>query len=347
MTDIVNLGYIGSKLTLSDSIIENIIKFTNESIENKTVGDLFAGAGSMSRKFKENKCKVIANDSELYSFYIISAHLQGLYTENVKTIIEDINNILSKTKLDSKFNGLIFNNYSENANRKYFTPLNAQKIDIVRKYIQSKFDNKCIDINEYRFLIASLIVSVDKVANTASVYGAFLKKYKTSATKDFILLPIHKNNIDYEFHHTVYNKDIMDLLDKDTYDIVYLDPPYNSRQYSKNYHLLNYIINYDELTELYGITGLFKDCFISDFCKKTEIERLFDDLFKNLKSKYIFLSYNNESLITKEVILKIINKYCSKYELIETDYNKFKSNKNNNEKKIKEYLFCCQKIYFL
>jgi adenine-specific DNA-methyltransferase len=338
-----NLGYIGSKSKLSTSILENIKKFINEPLNDKIIGDLFAGAGSMSRIFKDNYMNVIANDSELYSFYILSAHLNSNYTDKINNLITQINSNIENIKFEDNYDGLIFQNYSEKGinQRMFFTPINAGKIDYCRKYIQNELD---ITQNEFNFLIASLIVSADKIANTASVYGAYLKKYKVSASKSFSLIPIHTNNNETLNTHTIYKDDIMNIYNENSYDIVYLDPPYNSRQYSKNYHVLNYIAEYNDKITPYGVTGLFKDCFISDFCKKSEIENLFDKLFKELKTKYIFLSYNSESLLSKEKIENIIKKYCNRYETIETDYNRFKSNSNKKtEKQIVEYLFCCEK----
>jgi adenine-specific DNA-methyltransferase len=66
----------------------------------------------------------------------------------------------------------------------------------------------------------------DKVANIASVYGAYLKKFKKSALKNLVLKPIHKNTIKNK-RNKVYNEDIINILNKDKYDLVYLDPPYN------------------------------------------------------------------------------------------------------------------------
>lgn len=299
----------------------------------------------MSKIFKINKLNVIANDTELYSYYILSSLLNSQFTIKIKNIINNINSIIDNTEINTNFDGLIYNNYSEKSQRMFFTPSNAGKIDITRTYIQNIYDNNEIDNNEYNFLIASCIVSSDKIANTASVYGAFLKKYKTSANKPFILIPIHTEDDEISNIHTIYKDDILNIINENQYDIVYLDPPYNSRQYSKNYHLLNYIADYTNDNEPCGVSGLTKNCFVSDFCKKSKIEELFNILFKDLKTKFIFLSYNSESLISKNTIEEIIKKYCIRYEVIETVYNRFKSNsvKKNTNKSVVEYLFCCEK----
>ena len=55
---------------------------------------------------------------------------------------------------------------------------NGKKIDAIRQKIEKWKAAKEINDNLFYFLLASLIESIDKVANTASVYGAFLKKFK-------------------------------------------------------------------------------------------------------------------------------------------------------------------------
>jgi len=75
-----------------------------------------------------------------------------------------------------------------------------------------------------------LIEAIDKVANTASVYGAFLKQLKKTAQKELDLKPAELILNDNE--HDIFNKDINSLIKSTNHDVVYLDPPYNHRQYS-------------------------------------------------------------------------------------------------------------------
>ncbi|GHT24380.1 hypothetical protein AGMMS49953_06750 [Endomicrobiia bacterium] len=84
-------------------------------------------------------------------------------------------------------------------------------------------------------MVASLLEAADKIANTASIYGAFLKSIKQSL-KDIVLEPAFfevNNN-----RHKVYNKDSNKLIKEISGDILYLDPPYNTRQF--RYIFLSY-----------------------------------------------------------------------------------------------------------
>ena len=178
------------------------------------------------------------------------------------------------------------------------------KIGFIFKNAQINLLNKCVDkpkkkiscynTNEYKFLNASLLTSIDKVANTASVYGAFLKKFKTSAKHKLELKAIHiqetLNN------NKVFNEDInSEVILEQKYDIVYLDPPYNQRQYSSNYHPLNYIAKYDNTIEVYGKTGLLKDSNKSKYCQKKE------DLVKKELESILRKFFSLFNICTKEI----------------------------------------------
>jgi adenine-specific DNA-methyltransferase len=146
-----------------------------------------------------------------------------------------------------------------------------------------------------------------------------------------------------------YNCDVLDpaFLSGIVADMVYLDPPYNHRQYSKNYFPLNIIAKTPEqLTieaPLKGKTGIPVDCFISPFCKKGKpVEVAFETLFRELKTKWIFLSYSSESIVSKEKMLELMGKYGD-VEVVEQDYKRFKSFEYNEDKAVLEYLFCLKK----
>ena len=132
-------------------------------------------------------------------------------------------------------------------------------------------------------------------------------------------------------------------------DIVYLDPPYNERQYSKNYFPLNIIaknpeeLMSDKMKPLKGKTGIPADCFLSPFCKKgAPVETAFDTLFRELKTKWIFLSYSSESIVSKDRMIELMEKY-GEVSVVERDYKRFKSFEYNEDKSIQEYLFCLKK----
>ena len=329
------MNYIGSKLSLKSFIKDTILGISKIDSENKVFADLFAGTGVIGSEFKKMGYKVIANDIQHYS-YIINKHLIENNSPINIELIEHLNSLEGKE-------GFIYNNYcmGSGSERNYFSDYNGKKCDAIRQELEKLYKNKEINEHQYNYFLASLINSIDKHANTASVYGAFLKSLKKSAVKDFELelLPIIDGNKDGK----VYNEDINILIKKIKGDILYLDPPYNARQYSANYHLLETISKYDNPI-IKGKTGL-RDYSNqkSKFCSKSQVNQVFEDLILNADFKYIFLSYNDEGLMSLETIKEIMEKY-GEYKCFTTDYKRFRADKeeNRNHKKSStiEYLHC-------
>lgn len=141
----------------------------------------------------------------------------------------------------------------------------------------------------------------------------------------------------------VYNEDINELAKKIHGDVLYLDPPYNARQYCANYHVLETIAKYDN-PELNGVTGLrdYSDQK-SRFCSKRTVADTFDDLIKHADFKFIFLSYNNEGLMSLDTIKEIMSRY-GKYSFFTKEYKRFKADKDENRNiaadSTTEYLHC-------
>lgn len=197
--------------------------------------------------------------------------------------------------------------------------------------------------NQYYFLLASLLENADAVANTASVYGAYLKHLKKSAQKTLALKPafFDLNNA----AHDVFNEDANSLIKKIEGDVLYLDPPYNARQYGSNYHLLNTIARYDDFTPN-GKTGL-RHYERSLYCQKNNVGEVFENLIESANFKYIFLSYNNEGLMSETDVRKILSKY-GRYDLSTVAYQRFKADKtesrNHKAAATIEYLHVLEKF---
>jgi adenine-specific DNA-methyltransferase len=316
------MNYIGSKYKLSSFIKSTVYSVVGNDLSDKIFCDIFAGTGIIGRNFKQEVKQVISNDFEYYSFV-----LNKNYIENHNKLDEQEYLIEKLNKLPIIVNGFVFKNYclGSGSERQYFSDHNGKKIDTIRQQIEKwKTANK-INPNQYYFLLTSLLESADKVANTASVYGAFLKHLKKSAQKELVLQPANFEINDNE--HIVFNRDSNELIKEINGDILYLDPPYNARQYGSNYHMLNTIAKYDEF-EPKGKTGL-PSYQKSKYCSKNYILSEFENLIKNAKFKYIFLSYNNEGLMSVSDVKKIMSKY-GKYDIATINYQRFKADKDEN-----------------
>jgi adenine-specific DNA-methyltransferase len=330
------MNYIGSKLKLSSFIQDTVEGVVGIDLKDKVFCDIFAGTSIIGRVFKSRVKKVISNDLEYFS-YILSRNYIGNNKEipNYRNIIESLNEV------ESTKEGFIYQNYclGSGSGRQYFSDENGKKIDAIREVI-NRYKGANPDI--YFFLLASLLESSDKVANTASIYGAFLKELKRTARKPLILEPAlfeESNNL-----HEIYHEDSNTLIKKIEGDILYLDPPYNARQYGANYHLLTTIARYDTFIPK-GKTGL-REYFKSDYCTTKKVSQSFEKLIREANFKYIFLSYNNEGLMSEDLIKTIMSRY-GRYNLVKKKYQRFKAdkteNRNHKAKSTYEYLHILEK----
>jgi len=337
------MNYIGSKLSLLNFLEDSINKVVNKKCN--TFCDLFAGTGIVGSYFKKKGYRIIANDIQYYSYVLnrhyIGNHKQLTFSRLVKEIPElkkiEIKNRKELIcdyllKLNGK-KGFIYKNYclggtrNKKETRQYFSDENGMKCDAIRQKIENWKRKNLISEDEYYFLIATLIESIDKCANTASVYGAFLKKLKKSAQNNIVLKPAEL--IINKREHKVFNEDINSIAKKINGDILYLDPPYNHRQYATNYHLLETIAKYDN-PKIHGKTGLRNyENQKSLYCSRVQVKKTFTDLILKAKAKYIFLSYNNEGLMTLSDIEEIMSPR-GKYGYFTKKYTRFKADKLEN-----------------
>ncbi len=336
------MNYIGSKYSLLPFLDTSIHSVIDKNC--KVFCDLFAGTGVVGRYFKEKGFQVIANDLQHYS-YVLNRHYIGntkplkfdalcslipaLKTIDPPARMEWICNYLSKLK---PLEGFIYRHYSaagtanDAEQRMYFSDDNAAMCDAVRTQIEQWYIDAQINEDEYYFLLASLIESIDKVANTASVYGAYLKQLKPAAQKKFMLLPAQLFCSNEAQH--VFWGDSNALIKNISCDILYLDPPYNKRQYAPNYHLLETISLYDA-PNIKGKTGLRNyENQKSDYSKSNKVLNAFESLINNAHARYIFLSYNNEGLMDSSAI-KSIMQNRGNYQLFTQQYNRFKADKDH------------------
>jgi len=326
------MNYIGSKRRLSSFLLETITD-TVGTLDDKIFCDIFAGTGIVGRTFKSKVKKVISNDLEYYSYVLNRNYIQNHKPIAYEEILERLNALEGKK-------GFIYNHYcmQSGSGRNYFSTHNAMKIDAIREAIEAYRKDEDL----YFFLLASLLESLDKVSNTASVYGSFLKHLKPTAQVPLQLEPaLFECN---ENRHEVFHEDSNTLIKKISGDILYLDPPYNGRQYGANYHLLNTIATYNTNFHPKGKTGTNPSYNRSMYCKTKRVHSTLEELIKEADFQYIFLSYNNEGMVPQKDIQNIMKRY-GKYDLISTSYKRFKADSNRPHKatRTEEHLHILQK----
>ena len=341
------MRFIGGKTQL----LQDIDTIINENtVGNERVFcDIFSGTGSVARYFKP-KYEVVSNDLLHFSYVIQKATVENnsapMFGKLAKIGIADPIKFLEETdisKSEQKF--FIADNYApnENCERMYITKSNAERVDFIRNTIEAWSKTGLIDEVEYYFLLASLIEGVPFVSNITGTYGAYLKKWDKRALKAFEMARL--NVVDNGRANQSFNKDANKLIREIDGDILYIDPPYNSRQYAPNYHLLETISRYDSPT-IKGVTGMRPyDDTKSAFCIKAEVLEVFEDLIAKAKFSNIVMSYSTDGLMTSKQIETVFKKYGieSSYNRYDIPYRKYKSKISKETKTLQEYVFYVRK----
>ncbi|MFZ4794322.1 MAG: DNA adenine methylase [Blastocatellia bacterium] len=338
------MNYIGSKYSLLP-FLEDIFRQISDGTE-KVFCDLFAGTGIVGRHFKTLGLKVIANDIQYYSYALNKAYLEidqtpdfaairsalttelkesesGLMTDPLEDFFQYLNRLPGQK-------GFISSNYGPAGNRYYYTEENAEKADALRLLIEEWKGGQLVTEPEYFYLITSLIEAMDRVANTASVYGAYLKKFKKSASRPMKLRPLQLVN--HVAGCRVYNVDAGYLINTIDCDVLYLDPPYNHREYGANYHVLETIAKYDSPL-LTGTTGM-RDYDRSDFCKVKKAAKAFENIIRSARARHILVSYNDEGILPVEELQQLLA-LRGEPVIFRTEYNRFKADNGRQYKRDK------------
>jgi len=331
----------------------------SKNIRGNSFFDYFAGTSSVGKYFKKLGHQVYSSDL-LYFSYV----LQRAYIVNNKE--PKFSKLLNKIKIQSSYlipspllsvieylnqlppvEGFIYNNYTPSGTSKlkqprmYYSDRNGKIIDAIRQQIEKWKQDDLINEDEYFILLACLIETVPFYANITGVYGAFQKQWDVRATKKLVLRPI--DLIINKRDNFAFNENSLNLLNKVKVDILYLDPPYNQRQYAPNYHLLETIAKYDN-PEIKGVTGLRNyENQKSNFCNALKAIEELSTIAKNANYKTLVMSYNSEGIMPKEKIISSLSKYGN-VELVEFEYLRFKSN-NNGESKTKKHIY--EQLYIL
>lgn len=338
------MKYIGNKTRIIN-FIEYSLKQEKIDYNNKKILDLFAGTGSVSTFFLKNDSIVYSCDNMLYS--VCEQYRVNYF--NVEPNFIELSKIVKDCSLDGILNylnklepikGYFFDNYAPSGKykRMYFSDLNAKKIDAIRNEI-GKWE-ALLPKEKYLFLLGILMCAADKVSNTSGTYGAYLKIWRSMALKEIYL---EKPEFISRGKCIIELGDVADFVKKhNDADIVYMDPPYNKRQYASNFHVLENIVVYDK-QELKGKTGL-RDYTLqkSDYCIKSKVKVAFEKLVQNINSKYLVMSYSTEGLLTEQEILEILNKK-GETKTYRYNYRRFKTNSwTNGDTKLQELLFVCK-----
>lgn len=322
--NIQNRRYLGSKLRLLD-FIKNVTEKNTKNV--KTIADIFGGTGVVANMFFQNGKNVIVNDildSNLVSYETFFGS-EDIDEPKIRTYIHKMNSLPLRS-----------NYVSDNYGDKYFSADNAKKIGEAREYIEQLTN---INGRERAVLLTSLIYAMDKSANTVGHYDAYRKKMDTLVPIVFKLPDFNTNTNSIA---RIYHEDANRLVKHIEADMVYIDPPYNSRQYGDIYHVLENIIDWQK-PKLYGKAMKPQDrSKTKSEYSTSKAPEAFDELVSNINTRYIMVSHNNtahkgagrsNAKISNDEIIKSLSKrgnvkvFSEKFQVFTTGKTNIKDHK--------------------
>lgn len=343
------MRFIGSKLLLLDYIKEVA---QEKAPGAKTFCDIFAGTAAVARYFKQ-WYQVYSNDLLYFSYVLQRATVENdgmpdfgrLKKElGIHDPLEHFNGKESED-MEALERGRRFfqNTYAPTGGRMYLNDENGLRIDYARCTVEEWKAAGILNEDEYYYLVACIVEGIPFVSNISGTYGAYHKAWEERSYKKYQLFRLetpvnHKKN-------RCFNEEGGGLLTRLEGDILYIDPPYNERQYLPNYHVLETAARYD-YPKVTGITGQRPgENQKSDFCVKKKVAGAFEELIRNARFCHIILSYSTDGLMSLEEIEGIMKTYGKPetFHVYEIPYRRYKSRKVRETDRLKELLVYVEK----
>lgn len=368
------ITYIGNKRALLNFIGE-AVNFVKKDCGKQKLEclDLFSGSGIVARFLKQHSSYLAVNDLENYSRIINSCYLSNKSEINIEELKILYDKLIEQTKEDiasDADSGFISELYAPEleddvkpGERCFYTPYNARYIDFMRRNIEEFVPHELKP-----FFIAPLLSQASIHANTAGIFKGFYKNSKTGlgqfggngknalariCSRIELPFPIFSEN---ECRVSIFQEEANKLSDSvslyeklsdGVFDLVYMDPPYNQHPYGSNYFMLNLIAGYErpDTEKISRVSGIPKNWNRSSYNKKRKVCETFHELIKNIRARYVIISFNSEGFIPREEMESILSEF-GEITTMESKYNAFRGSRNlrNREIHVNEFLFVLKKM---
>jgi adenine-specific DNA-methyltransferase len=319
--------YIGNKTKL--------LAFLSDVLDRLRIApgrahDAFAGTASVARSLKAAGWRVDSSDVMTYSYVFQRAYVVARHGPNVRRVAAGDTEVRRALRFApagadglsvlaeylsawvEPEHGFISQHFSATSGRMYFTDENARRIDAARHALHRWREAELISDDAYYLLLAAIIEGADRVANTAGIYAAYIKQWQPNATKAFRMRPAPP--VSRAGGSRAYRDDATAVAKKvGRVDLLYVDPPYNARQYSGYYHIPEIIAKgwFGALPVVKGKTGLPVDRpQPSAWCNKAGAAKALDELLRATGARHVLVSYNTEGILPDAEFLDILRRHA-------------------------------------
>ena len=324
------MRYIGNKTRLLRFILRAVRRL---GLAPGVAHDAFAGTAAVGRALKEAGWRVASSDLMSYSHVFQQAYVVASSPPSLAPLsrgdlgvwraIRSLGSVGTRSPAallavgeylangDGSSNGdagFFAKNFSPLGGRMFFTEDNARRIDFARRTLHEWKVQGWIDDSAYYVLLAALIEGADRVANTAGVYAAYIKSWQPNARRTLSIHP--EPPTAGPRGSTAHIADAVSLARAlGPVDLLYIDPPYNSRQYPGYYHVPELIARgwFDGPVALRGKTGLLPaDGQRSAWCSRRRVGHALRELLAATGARHVLVSYNSEGLLPDAELRSIL-----------------------------------------
>lgn len=300
------MRYIGNKTRLLPFILHSLER---SGVGVGSVHDAFAGTASVSRAFKAKGWRVRSSDILMSSYVFQRAYVVAEAAD--PSLLEMARELSTVAPRD----GFITQHFSEappsgTSGGMYFTTENAGRIDAAREQLETWMRAGTISQDSYYLLLAAIIEGADRVANTAGVYASYMKQWQPNAKRRFEVIPeMPVKGVQPA------SAVLMDAIEAaksiGEVDLLYVDPPYNSRQYVAYYHIPEILARgWTESTPaIRGKVGLLAgDEGRSQWSHGRRVQKLFAALLAASGARHALISFNSEGHLAPDALQSLLKK---------------------------------------
>jgi adenine-specific DNA-methyltransferase len=286
------IKYLGSKRLL----LPHILACVRALPEVRSVLDLFSGTSRVGHALKAAGYAVTANDHNTFAHVLARCYVEA----DAESVAAPAADLIAELNALPGRPGWFTETYCRQA--RFIQPKNGGRIEAMRAALSAWALPRDLEA----VCLTALVEASDRVDSTTGVQMAYLKRWSKRAERDIELrLPAVLPGAGRALH-----LDAAEAAATETFDVAYLDPPYNHHSYRGNYHLWETLVQGDE-PETYGIARKRIDvqAHKSAFNSKPGIRAAMAEVLDCLQARYLIVSFNNEGNLARSEMLALLARH--------------------------------------
>jgi len=292
------IKYLGSKRRL----VPVLGAITAVSGARRTL-DLFTGTTRVAQEMKRRGANVTAVDTARYSEVFAQCYVA---LDGATADIVEIDEAISRLSACQGYDGYFTETFGVRS--RYVQPHNGRRIDAMRDAIESEYRGTWL----YPVLLTSLIEAADRVDSTTGLQMAYVKQWAERSYRD---IELRVPELVAGVGAAVRGDACSLAATLGSFDLAYLDPPYNQHRYFTNYHVWETLVAWDA-PEHYGVACKRVDArdeaTKSVFNAKRAMAGALRQVVADVSCRVLILSYNDESWVSRHELVDM----CSHHEAV-------------------------------